>query len=235
MMHRLPIALMARERGLDVHIACGEGPGAEGIIKEGFPFHSLPMTRDAFAPTRDAVALMAMVRLYRRLQPDIVHHVTLKPIMYGSIAAKIAGVPAVVNAFAGLGYAFSGTSASSRLRRWAILRVLSRAMRLPRQKVLFENHDDYSLLTDDGTVARECATVIAGVGVDTTAFARSSEPPGPVRVLLAGRMLRRRASNTSWKRAPPEAQRCRRAVRARRCAGSDQSGQPAGIAAQGMA
>jgi glycosyltransferase involved in cell wall biosynthesis len=189
-MHRLPIALMARARGVDVHIACGEGEGTEEIIARGFPFHPLPLTRTPLAPLRDSRALWSLVTLYRRLRPDVVHHVTLKPILYGSIAARIAGIPSVVNAFAGLGYAFGGSAGFARLRRIAIERLLARSLRLPRQSIVFENSDDRRLLIESGAVSAEQSVVISGVGVDTSIYRPTPEPAGPVCVLLASRMLR---------------------------------------------
>jgi glycosyltransferase involved in cell wall biosynthesis len=189
-MHRLPIALMARERGAEVHVACGEGEGADDIVSLGFPFHPLPLTRNTMAPIRDLRAIRALTRLYRQLQPDVVHHVTLKPVVYGSIAARLARVPAVVNAFAGLGYVFSSGSLIGWLRRGALLRLLERALRLPRQAVVFENDDDRRLLIEAGAVPSELASVIAGVGVDTTEYYPTVEPGGPVRIVLASRMIR---------------------------------------------
>jgi glycosyltransferase involved in cell wall biosynthesis len=189
-MHRLPIALMARERGAEVHVACGEGEGADNIVSLGFPFHPLPLTRNALAPVRDLRAVWALTRLYRQLQPDVVHHVTLKPVVYGSIAARLARVPAVVNAFAGLGYVFSSGSFVGRLRRSALLQLLERSLRLPRQAVVFENDDDRHLLTEAGAVPSERAIVIAGVGVDTTEYYPTMEPAGPVCIVLASRMIR---------------------------------------------
>jgi glycosyltransferase involved in cell wall biosynthesis len=189
-LHRLPIALMARERGVEVHIACGEGSGVEDILAHGLPFHPLPLTRTPLAPVRDLRALAAMVRLYRKLRPDIVHHVTLKPVLYGSIAARIAHVPAVVNAFAGLGYTFSGATPLARLRRRLIEWLLARSLRLRRQTVIFENQDDRTLLTEAGAVPQASARVICGIGVDTSVYRPTPEPAGPVCVLLASRMLR---------------------------------------------
>ena len=159
-MHRLPIALMAREGGADVHVACGEGKGADEIVSLGLPFHPLPLTRYPLAPLRDLRTVWALARLYRRLRPDIVDHVTLKPVIYGSIAARIARVPAVVNAFAGLGYTFTSASLLGRLRRSATQQMLARALRLPRQAVVFENDDDRQLLTEVGAVPAERAMVI---------------------------------------------------------------------------
>ncbi len=189
-MHRLPIAQMARKYGVDVHVACGEGEGAAEIKAHGFPFHELPLTRTPLAPLRDLRALWALVRLYRRLKPDIVHHVTLKPILYGSIAARIARVPAVLNAFAGLGYTFSNTSRLASLRSWAIEKLLTFALRLPRQKVVFENNDDRQLLVSREIVKPGDSLVISGIGVDLSEYAVSIEPEGTPCVVLASRMLR---------------------------------------------
>jgi glycosyltransferase involved in cell wall biosynthesis len=189
-MHRLPLALMARARDVDVHIACGEGEGAEGIAALGLPFHRLPLTRTPVAPLRDLRTVTALVRLYRKLKPDVVHHVTLKPVVYGSIAARIAGVRGVVNAFAGLGHAFGGSSVTARLRRWTVERLIGWSLRLPRQRIVFENRDDLELLTRAAALESEDALVIAGIGVDTHEYVGVPEKPGPVQVLLAGRMLR---------------------------------------------
>lgn len=189
-MHRLSIALMARERGADVHVACGEGEGAEDIIAQGFEFHRIPMTRTPIAPWQDLRSLRALRQLYVRIRPDIVHHVTLKPVIYGSLAARLAGVPAVVNAFAGLGYTFVGGSFAARVRQCIIRRMLAAALRLKRQVVVFENMDDLQLLSNLGAVPREHAVVIPGVGVDTSVYQARPEPPPPIRVLFASRMLR---------------------------------------------
>jgi glycosyltransferase involved in cell wall biosynthesis len=191
-MHRLPLALMARTRGIDVHIACGEGAGREDIEAKGLPFHPLPLTRTPFAPIRDLRTIGALVRLYRELRPDVVHHVTLKPVIYGSIAARIAGIRGVLNAFAGLGSAFSTDSLSARVRLGFIEQLIRRALVLPRQKVVFENVDDCEVLTRACALRPGDSLVIPGVGVDIVEYTASIEPPTPVRVLLAGRMLRQK-------------------------------------------
>jgi glycosyltransferase involved in cell wall biosynthesis len=189
-MHRLPIALMARERGADVHVACGEGPGAEDIMAHGFPFHPLPMSRKAFTPFRDLRAIGSLADLYRKLQPEIVHHVTLKPVIYGSIAARLAGTAAMVNAFAGLGYAFADTSAIGLVRRYVIETLLALSVRHPKQRVVFENRDDYQLLTQRGSIPSKQAMVISGIGVDTSQYQPGSEADRELSVVFASRMLR---------------------------------------------
>jgi glycosyltransferase involved in cell wall biosynthesis len=193
-MHRLPIARMARTRGLDVHVACGIGSGAEDVIAENFPFHAVPLRREAFTPFSDVRATAALTGLYRRLRPALVHHVTLKPVLYGSVAARLAGVPAVLNAFAGLGSAFAGTSQAAQLRQRLIVAGLAASTPRRRHVVLFENHDDRELLVGRGAVRAEHAEVIAGIGVDTSHFEVRPPPAEPVNVLFASRMLKEKGA-----------------------------------------
>jgi glycosyltransferase involved in cell wall biosynthesis len=189
-MHRLPIALMARSHGADVQIACGQGEGREAIEAAGLPFHRLPLTRAPFAPWSDVRTIGSLVRLYRVLEPDLVHHVTLKPVLFGSIAARLARVPGVINNFAGLGSAFSGESRGKRLRRRIVERGLALAMKLPRQWAVFENEDDRLQLVGARVVSDRETLVIPGIGVDIDEYSPSPEPAGPVRVLMACRMVR---------------------------------------------
>jgi glycosyltransferase involved in cell wall biosynthesis len=188
-MHRMPFAIRARELGYDVHIACGVGPGEEGIRREGFAYHQLSLTRTGRNPFGEVRAVAELARLYRDLRPGIVHHVTIKPIIYGSIAARKAGVPAVINAFAGLGYAFSARGVWADVRRRALLSALRFALSRTPSSAVFENDDDRELLESAGVVRREHAHVLPGVGADTTVYRPSPEPAGRVRVVLASRML----------------------------------------------
>jgi glycosyltransferase involved in cell wall biosynthesis len=189
-MHRLSIARMAREAGMDVHVACGEGSGEDAVIAAGFPFHRLPFSRAPYELHRDLASIPAFVALYRRLRPDIVHHVTLKPIVYGTLAARLAGVPGVVNSFAGLGYTFVGTDLRARLRRAALERVLRLARLHPNQRVIVENEDDLRLLRASGAVSAANSSALPGVGVDLREYEPVPESPGRPAVLFASRMLR---------------------------------------------
>jgi|SRR6266508_4608755 len=190
-MNRLSLAEHARAQGFDVHIASGVGGGEETIIARGFPYHPLRLSRKGRNPLFEAWNVLELTSLYRRLRPDVVHHVTLKPILYGSLAARLAGVPAVVNAFAGLGYAFtvSGTPAVA-VTRTLLSAALAAAV--PRQRTInvFENPDDRAVMVQAGVCTPENARVLPGVGIDVDAFRPSPEPLGRVRVTLAGRMLR---------------------------------------------
>ncbi len=117
------------------------------------------------------------------------HHVALKPVLYGSIAARLAGVPGVVNAFAGLGHAFSSRDPRRRVLRALISRLLRVALRGARSKVIVQNKDDADTLVRGRIMAREDIVLIRGSGVDLDLFTPKPEPAGDGLVVLPSRMI----------------------------------------------
>src|SRR6266699_2450168 len=121
--HRLPLARAARDAGAEVVILAGDSGRASAIKSEGFDFLPMPISRKGLNPVKELQTLRFLERTYRRLEPDLVHHVTIKPVLYGSIASRLAGRIAVVNAVSGLGYAFTSRDARATALR-PIVRLL---------------------------------------------------------------------------------------------------------------
>lgn len=187
--HRLPVAQAAQEVGFDIHVAAPEGPTTSAIVDEGFTYHPVPLTRKGVNPWQELGSIVALVRLYRKLQPDIVHHVTIKPVLYGGIAARLAQVPAVVNAVTGLGYVFIARGFKASLLRSAVKLGYKVALGHRNQRVIFQNPDDSALFLDAGIVAVRDTVLIKGSGVDTSIFTPLPEVRGMPFVVLASRML----------------------------------------------
>ncbi|HEX7830497.1 MAG TPA: glycosyltransferase family 4 protein [Thermoanaerobaculia bacterium] len=186
--HRLPLAIAARAAGYDVHVATPRGRLLEKILEHGFPWHEVVMQRKTNV-VREARSVPNLVLLYRRVRPDLVHHIAIKAVLYGTIAARIARVPAVVNAVAGLGYAFDDQRARSPLGR-ALSIAFSTALRHPRMRVIFQNVEDREVFLRRGWIAADQATLIRGSGVDTDLFTPApAPPPAPPLVVLASRLL----------------------------------------------
>jgi glycosyltransferase involved in cell wall biosynthesis len=129
-----------------------------------------------------------LAQLYRQEKPAIVHHMFMKPILYGSWAARLTGVPAVVNTFAGLGFVFSADGVRARLLRTALTAGLRSALALPNSRALFENGADRERLVNANVVGPQQA-VLVRAGIDVTKFVPSEEPSGTPTVLFASRML----------------------------------------------
>ncbi len=187
--HRLDLARAARDAGFDVSVATRVTDHGELIRREGFRLHPLRLERRSRHPLADLTAILEIVRLYRREQPQLVHQVAMKPILYGSLAAWVAGVPVVVNAFAGLGYAFTDRGPRRGALRFLLLRALQVAIGLSRSVAVFQNAEDREDLVTRGIVRPERTRVIAGAGVDTEQFVPGEPASGAPVVLLASRML----------------------------------------------
>lgn len=187
--HRLALARAARDAGYEVHVATPDAPAAAAIRAERLMFHPVPMRRSGTRPLDEARSFLALLRLYRRLRPDLVHHVTIKPVLYGGIAARLAGVRAVVNAVTGLGYVFINPGTKNAALRRAALQAYRVALRHPHSRVIFQNPDDLNLFQSEGLVDADAAVMIRGAGVDMEMFTARPEPPGTPVVLLASRML----------------------------------------------
>ncbi|WP_028352656.1 glycosyltransferase family 4 protein [Bordetella petrii] len=188
--HRLPLALAARRAGYEVHVATMPGDSVAQIEAHGLTHHAVPMTRSGQQPLQELATVWALWRLFRRLRPDLVHLVTIKPVLYGGIAARLAGVPAMVSAISGLGFVFVARGAKAALVR-AVVTVLYRlALGHRNSRVVFQNTNDRDLLRGVGAVREEQVVMIRGSGVDLSAYAATPEPPPPVAALMVARLLR---------------------------------------------
>jgi glycosyltransferase involved in cell wall biosynthesis len=184
--HRLPLAIAAKAAGYDVTVLTRVQAHGEVIKAAGLNLVPFEISRRGMNPLTEVVTIARLVAAYRRLAPDLVHHVAVKPVIYGSIAARLTRVPGVVNALVGLGWIFTSTNLLARLIR----RVVETAMPflLNRGVVIVQNPDNAAVLLALG-VDKARIRLIRGSGVDTATFRPGPEPQGAPVVLLPARML----------------------------------------------
>lgn len=193
--HRLPVARAARDAGFDVVVATRVRGHGEAIRDEGFALRPIAWRRRGDGVLGAARAISAIARLYRAERPDIVHHVALKPMVFGGLARRLAFAgpadrPAVVDSVMGLGSGFSTETIAARLRRPALGMAVRLAAGGSRGWIVVQNPEDRAALgalgVDVGRVA-----LIRGSGVDINRFVPLPEPDGgTVTVGLVSRMLR---------------------------------------------
>ena len=188
--YRIELARAARDAGFEVHMASPPGRAANVLRKEGFPFHAVSMTRRGVEPWKESRTVFGLFRLYRKLRPDIVHHLRLKPVLYGSLAASFARVPAVVNMLTGLGYVFTGNGTRIALLRTLVKAGCKVAFRHKNQRVIFQNPDDRAVFLDCKILEARQTVLVKGSGVDVSVFTELAEPERPPVVMLASRMLK---------------------------------------------
>lgn len=186
--HRLPIAVAARNAGLRVMVAAADTGRSSDIRAAGIDFVPLPFSRSGVGLLYELRSVALLYKLYKRLRPDLIHHVTIKPVIYGSIAARMLSSIPVVNAISGLGYVFSQREQARQLRHIA-LRLYRFALRHPHSKVIFQNPDDIQVFRRHRIVREDQIVLIRGSGVDCAVFQPAPKPDGEPIVVLASRML----------------------------------------------
>lgn len=188
--HRLAIARAALKAGMSVSIVCQVKEYEDRIRNEGFNLIPITINRSGKNLFAELFLFVTLLKIYRRIRPDIVHHVAMKPTLYGSWAAQLIGVPYIVNAVAGLGHLFVSRSLKDTVLRFFVKKGLYLALQPKNVRVIFQNRDDLSLMVDSGFVANVQTSIIKGSGVDVEIFQPADEKPSGVPiVILLSRML----------------------------------------------
>jgi glycosyltransferase involved in cell wall biosynthesis len=189
--HRLPIALAARDAGYEVHIASRTGTSNEikQLKQESLQFHSISFHRSSTGLWQEFKTLLELNKLYKEIQPDIVHHVTIKPVLYGTLVARWVGGIKILNAISGLGYLFIAQGWQSSIRKKLLLWGYRAILYGKKVWILFQNPDDQALFFQHKIIHPQYTSIIKGSGVDLNQFALSAIPKGKIQIILVARML----------------------------------------------
>ena len=186
--HRLPVALAARDAGWDVTIVTADTGKLKEIEKHGLKVVDLPMSRSGMNIIEELKTLRFLYYLYRKEKPDVVHHVGMKTILWGTLAAKFSKVNGVVNAISGLGGFFAEDN------KGLLSMVMPMALRFshnrPNLLCIFQNDDDWNLYVRHRIIRHEQGRFIKGSGVDLKDYCYTPEPSeGKIKVILTARMI----------------------------------------------
>lgn len=187
--HRLPIALGALERGYEVHVVCGETGRLEELKKLGLIVHPLRIVRGKTGIASSLNTFLEIFFLLKRIQPDIVHLVTIKPVLFGGLAARLVGVKSVVAAVSGLGFVFVDSGIRAWLRRMVVGGLYRLALGKKNLKVIFQNPDDRDRLCSLAGISKGKTEMIRGSGVDLSRYPKTVIPSGAPVVVLVARLL----------------------------------------------
>jgi glycosyltransferase involved in cell wall biosynthesis len=186
---RLSLAQTLLGQGYEVLLVSPSGKYAPLLEEAGFRWLAWEVGRQSMAPWKELPAILSLYHIYRREQPDLVHHFTVKPVLYGALAAWLAGKAAVVNSITGLGYVFLGQETKARFLRHLVKMFYRQVLNRPHSGVIFENTNDRQFFIDQGLVAESQTWLIEGVGVDAERFHPSPEPEGQPVIVLPARLL----------------------------------------------
>lgn len=187
--HRLALAVRARDAGYTVSVATRVTDHAEMLTAAGIEVIAVPFERSLRKPARDLAAFLALRRILRERRPDLVHAVSLKPILIALAAARERD--RCIAAFTGLGYLFSSSDRGAGVLRRVVTTCLRRLLRGPHGPwTLVQNADDAALLAAAGIGDSRRAVLIPGAGVELERFVPAPEPATtPPLVVLPARLL----------------------------------------------
>lgn len=187
--HRLVIAEEAQKKGFEVIVAAEDTGRSQEIIDKGIRFMNLPFSRSGTNPIKEFYTLIKFYKIYNTIQPDIVHHITLKPVIYGSMVSKLLKINGVVNAVSGLGYNF--TEGRVNIVSKIMLKLMKFGFRNNKVSIIFQNKDDFQELSDLKVISTQNKIFyIKGSGVNLEDFFQTEFPSfEKIKILLPCRML----------------------------------------------
>jgi glycosyltransferase involved in cell wall biosynthesis len=190
---RLALSERLRDEGWEVVLTSSPGEYGERLQKKGFRWISLPFSTRSANPFYEFSLFASLIKLYRQERPQVVHHFTIKCVIYGSLAAKLTGGIKIVNAVTGLGHIFTDSGMKAKLLRPFVKGLYRLALGGERVRTVFQNCEDRETFIKWGLVAEGSTTLIRGSGVDLEKFSeRGTREAGreKVKILFASRLLR---------------------------------------------
>src|SRR5262249_4042635 len=149
--HRLPLARATRDAGAQVFIMTHISDLRCDLEREGLTVIPWDISRGSLNPFREVRVFFQVMAAYRRIQPDLVCHVALKPVIYGGLAARLCGIPSV-NTIAGMGHVFTSSSPRMQMLRSGLLAFLSVAIGGRNTRTVLQNDENRALLVKEGVV-----------------------------------------------------------------------------------
>ena len=187
--HRLCIAEEALKKGWEVYVACHDSGRSNEIKNKGIKFINISFSRSGTNIFSELFTFYSFFKLYKKVKPNVVHHITLKPVIYGSVVSRLMNIKGTLNAISGLGYNFTGG------RRGVVQKLMVRLLKYGFKQnnlaIIFQNKDDYNEIKALGVLSdNNNINLIKGSGVDLKKFNHSEFiDTGKIKILLPIRML----------------------------------------------
>lgn len=187
--HRLGIALAAKNAGYEVHVVSLYDENVQKIEEYGFAHHPWYFLRGDTNVFKEAGSLISLFNILRKVKPDLVHAVTIKPVLYGGLLTRITRTRAFVAAITGLGSVFIGDSKKNKLIRYFVDNTYKIALKHKNITAIFQNEYDKEHFVNIGAVCEKQTVMIRGSGVDMREYQYKPEPEGQIKIFMASRLL----------------------------------------------
>ncbi len=189
--HRLELAKYALAQGYDVYVMCNVDKHQKVIEDSGIKVIPINIDRSSIGILANIKLLKDIIRIIKEIKPDVIHSVAQKPVLLGTIAARMCGVPRIVNALGGLGFVFMSRSFKARLLKGILSAVYRLLFNLSRTTLILQNSDDYGFFVNSLGINEKNLCLIRGAGINIEEFSFQALPTGSkTRITLVARMLK---------------------------------------------
>lgn len=186
---RLALAEFLQEEHYQVSLVSPNGDYANQLHSQGMRWINWDVDRQSVSPWNEIISIMKFVKIIQREQPDLIHNHTVKPVIYGSLAARLTNVSRVVNTITGRGYLFIDNKISTRFLRLLVKMLYKYVVDNPSQITIYEHAADREYFHKQELLVSTRSYIIPGTGVDLNRFSESPEPDGTPVILYPGRIL----------------------------------------------
>ncbi len=167
---RMGVIKKLKEENWEVHAVCPMENYIAELLQEGVLVHHIPLSRHGLNPFQDILYLIRLYLIFKEIKPSVIHSFTIKPNIYGNIAAYFARIPRIINSITGLGYIYIGSGVKKTYLRY-LANLLYKFAFLFAYKVIFQNEDDFLLFTEKYKILPPYKTIIIkSSGVDCDFF-----------------------------------------------------------------
>ena len=188
--HFLDRAKAAISAGFKVSVVTRCRETAREFEQHGLLVENIEFSRRGLNPIIELATILRLRSILKRIKPDIMHNIALKPVVLGSLAAQFASVQNIVNAPVGMGYVFTSQESKARILRPIVKALIRFVLSRKNRRVIIENQDDFNNLITGGFAKQDLIALIKGAGVDIKKFDQKPEPSDPVCVIMVSRLLR---------------------------------------------
>ncbi len=207
---RISLLRDLKSEGFEVVIITPLDKYVNQLVEEGFEYQKWGLSRKSINIFNELISIYSLIKIYKRLKPDLVHHFTIKACLYGTIAAKFSDINLVINSITGLGHLYAGKKYTTRILKNILKPIYKIIFRARRSNMIFQNKDDLYEFEKNKFINENSSIVIEGSGVDIVKFFPSEDTSGkyhsPIRVLFPSRLIMEkgiieviRACNSLWK------------------------------------
>jgi glycosyltransferase involved in cell wall biosynthesis len=187
--HRLALAIALCSDDIELHVAVPFSKQDPRFAGHPFQLHPISLRRGSTNPFSEAQVMLELAAVLRRVRPDLVHFIAIKPVLYGAPVARLLRTPHIVNTITGLGYIFASRNRGARLLRALVNPIMRFGCYRPNVTMLFENEDDRDVFCASRITTSQWCRIIPSSGIDCELFTPRDHRPGPVTVMLLSRML----------------------------------------------